>query len=186
MGHGGNVIDELTTDHREVDSLFERIEALPAGDRRRRELADELTIELVRHSVTEEQYLYPAVRRFVDDGDDMADQEIAEHAEMERMLKELEGCEPDDARFDILIARLKSSVSAHITDEEDRLFNLLAEACSAEFLERLGGKVRAAKKTAPTRPHPAAPDTPPADRILDPGAGMVDRMRDMLSGRGGH
>ncbi|NEB93229.1 hemerythrin domain-containing protein, partial [Streptomyces bauhiniae] len=26
MGHGGNVIDELTTDHREVEELFGKIE----------------------------------------------------------------------------------------------------------------------------------------------------------------
>ncbi|MFY7066141.1 hypothetical protein ACOQFV_09790 [Nocardiopsis changdeensis] len=36
---------------------------------------------------------------------------------------------------------------------------------------------------APTRPHPGAPDTPPADRLLAPGAGLIDRMRDALSGR---
>ncbi len=39
MGHGENVIEELTTDHQEVDSLFEQIQALPAGDVQRH-LAD--------------------------------------------------------------------------------------------------------------------------------------------------
>ncbi|PNG20684.1 hemerythrin, partial [Streptomyces cahuitamycinicus] len=34
------------------------------------------------------------------------------------------------------------------------------------------------------RPHPSAPDTPPANKLLAPGTGMVDRLRDMLSGRG--
>jgi hypothetical protein len=45
MGHGGNVIAELTVDHHEVDELFIRIEAQPARDTRRRELVDELTVE---------------------------------------------------------------------------------------------------------------------------------------------
>ncbi|MFF7178588.1 hemerythrin domain-containing protein [Streptomyces sp. NPDC008121] len=184
MGHGGNVIQELTADHREVDELFAKIEALPSGDERRRDLADQLTMELIRHSVAEEQYLYPSVRRFVDDGDDLADKEVADHAEVERMLKELEGCEPGDGMFDTLITRLKASVGAHVADEENRLFPLLAESCSASALDDLGEKVRSAKKTAPTRPHPSAPDTPPANKILAPGTGMVDRLRDMLSGRG--
>ncbi|MFF8290026.1 hemerythrin domain-containing protein [Streptomyces sp. NPDC016309] len=184
MGHGGNVIQELTTDHREVDELFARIEALPPGDEQRRDLADQLTMELIRHSVAEEEYLYPTVRRYVDGGDDIADKEIADHAEVERMLKELEGCEPGDGRFDGLITRLKASVTEHVADEENRLFPLLAESCSADALAQLGDKVRAAKKTAPTRPHPSAPDTPPANKLLAPGAGMVDRLRDMLSGRG--
>ncbi|MFE7774914.1 hemerythrin domain-containing protein [Streptomyces sp. NPDC057445] len=184
MGHGGNVIDELTADHREVESLFAQIEALPPGDSRRRQLADQLTMELVRHSVAEEEHLYPAVRRVVDDGDDLADKEIADHAAVERMLKELEGCEPGDGRFDTLVVELKTAVASHVADEENHLFPALAESCSAESLQKLGEKVRRAKKVAPTRPHPAAPDTPPANKLLAPGVGLVDRVRDMLSGRG--
>ncbi|MEU5636531.1 hemerythrin domain-containing protein [Streptomyces rishiriensis] len=184
MGHGGNVIQELTADHREVDELFAQIEALPGADRQRRELADRLTMELIRHSVAEEEHLYPTVRRYVDGGDDLADKEIADHAEVEHMLKELEGCQPGDARFDALILRLKNSVTAHVDDEENRLFPMLADVCSADALAELGEKVRSAKRHAPTRPHPAAPDTPPANKLLAPGAGLVDRLRDMLTGRG--
>ncbi|SHH51943.1 hemerythrin domain-containing protein [Streptomyces sp. 3214.6] len=184
MGHEGNVIQELMADHREVEALFEQIGSQTADADARRALADQLTMELVRHSVAEEQHLYPVVRRYVDDGDDLADKEIADHSEVERMLKELEDCQPADARFDLLINQLKSSVTAHVRDEENRLFPLLAEACPAESLNELGDKVRAAKKTAPTRPHPAAPDTPPLNKLLAPGAGMVDRVRDMLTGRG--
>ncbi|MFF1542681.1 hemerythrin domain-containing protein [Streptomyces sp. NPDC058291] len=184
MGHGGNVIQELTTDHREVDELFAQIEALPGADPQRRELADRLTMELIRHSVAEEEHLYPTVRRYVDGGDDLADKEIADHAEVERMLKELEGCRPGDGTFDTLILRLKNSVTAHVSDEENRLFPMLADVCSPDALEELGEKVRSAKRHAPTRPHPSAPDTPPANKILAPGAGMVDRLRDMLTGRG--
>ncbi|WP_330237661.1 hemerythrin domain-containing protein [Streptomyces sp. NBC_00525] len=184
MGHGGNVIAELTTDHREVDELFARIEAQPVGDEQRRKLADELTIELVRHSVAEEMHLYPAVRRFVDDGDDMADKELEDHAAVERHLKELEGLSADDPQFDHLVAKLKLEVGEHVRDEENRLFPLLAAACSPEALDELGEKVRTAKKTAPTRPHPSAPDSPTGLKILGPGAGLVDRARDLLSGRG--
>ncbi|WP_081236289.1 hemerythrin domain-containing protein [Streptomyces viridosporus] len=184
MGHGGNVIEELTADHREVDALFEEIQALPTGDDGQREVADRLTIALVRHTVAEEAHLYPAVRRYVDDGDDMADKELADHAEIERTLKELEGCAPGDDRFGALVTRLKQSVTAHVRDEEDRLFPLLAESCPAGLLDGLGDEVRSAKRTAPTRAHPAAPDTPPGDRTLAPGAGMVDRVRDLLTGRG--
>ncbi|MFP1625236.1 hemerythrin domain-containing protein [Streptomyces sp. 5K101] len=184
MGHGGNVIEELTTDHREVDALFEKIEELPTADGKRRELADQLTLELVRHSVAEEEYLYPAVRRYVDGGDDLADEELADHAEVEHMLKELESCRPVDDRFDTLLARLKRSVATHVQDEENRLFPLLADACPPHALDELGERIRSAKKAAPTRPHPSAPDTAPANKILAPGASMVDHLRDLLTGRG--
>ncbi|GLW47398.1 hemerythrin [Streptomyces sp. NBRC 14336] len=184
MGHGGNVIDELMVDHREVEELFGKIEALPPGDKDRKTYADQATMELVRHSVAEEAYLYPAVRKHLPDGDALADEELKDHAEAERIMKDLEGCDAGDPEFDRLIGMLMSEVRAHIADEEGRLFVKLRAACPPEALDELGDKVRRAKKTAPTRPHPSAPDTPPANKLLAPGVGMIDRMRDALTGRG--
>ncbi|MEU9445169.1 hemerythrin domain-containing protein [Streptomyces sp. NPDC048304] len=184
MGHGGNVIQELTTDHREVKEIFGRIEALPPGSKERKDLADQATIELVRHSVAEEAYLYPAVREHITGGDALADKEIEDHAKAEQIMKDLESCQADDPRFDSLMAQLMSEIRSHITDEEQNLFPRLEAACPPDALMDLGDKVRRAKKTAPTRPHPSAPDTPPANKLLAPGAGLVDRMRDALTGRG--
>ncbi|MER6978163.1 hemerythrin domain-containing protein [Streptomyces carpinensis] len=184
MGHGGDVIQELTTDHREVEEIFARMEALPSGDPQRKELADQVTIELVRHSVAEEMYLYPAVRQFLANGDAIADKEIGDHNRAERTMKDLEGCEAGDPQFDQLITKLMSEIRAHVTDEESNLFPQLQQAAGTDDLNELGEKVRIAKKTAPTRPHPAAPSTPPANKLLAPGAGLVDRIRDALSGRG--
>ncbi|MEV6793339.1 hemerythrin domain-containing protein [Streptomyces sp. NPDC051320] len=183
MAHGGNVIAELTTDHREVDALFTKIEEQPLGNPRRRELTDELTAELIRHSVAEEQYLYPAVRAHVEGGEELADKEIGDHAKVEHLLKDLEGLSAEDANFDNLVAKLKFEVADHVRDEEGRLFPMLTAACTPEMLEELGDKVRRAKQTAPTRPHPSAPSAPPANKLLAPGAGLVDRVRDLLSGR---
>ncbi|MEV4196307.1 hemerythrin domain-containing protein [Streptomyces toxytricini] len=184
MGHGGDVIAELTTDHEEVAELFTNIEELPSGHPRRKDLVDRVTIELVRHSVAEEAYLYPAVREHVPSGGALADKELEEHAAAERTMKELEGCDADDPRFDGLVRQLMAEIREHVADEEANLFPRLRAACSAETLRELGDKVRQAKKTAPTRPHPAAPDQPPANKLLAPGVGLVDRLRDMMSGRG--
>ncbi|CBG74863.1 hemerythrin domain-containing protein [Streptomyces sp. LBUM 1478] len=184
MAHGGDVVEELKTDHREVEELFGKIEELPSGDSRRKEYADLVTIELVRHSVAEEAYLYPAVRRHVRNGDAVADRELADHTAAERTMKDLERCAADDPEFDRLIARLAAEIRHHVRDEESNLFPQLVKSCSAEVLNDLGDKVRRAKKLAPTRPHPSAPTKPPANKILAPGLGLVDRMRDALTGRG--
>jgi hemerythrin superfamily protein len=186
MGHGGDIIEELVTDHREVEDLFTQIESLPAGDARRKELADEATIELIRHSIAEEEYLYPTVREHVPDGDRIADKEIEDHSTAERTMKELEGCAASDPEFDRLMGALMREIREHVQDEEDNLFPLLRQACPQDQLNELGDKTRKAKKTAPTRPHPAAPDTPPLNKLLAPGAGLVDRARDAISGRGRH
>ncbi|GAQ62410.1 hemerythrin domain-containing protein [Streptomyces scabiei] len=184
MAHGGDVVEELRTDHREVEELFGRIEELPSDDSRRKEYADLVTVEPVRHSVAEEAYLCPAVRRHVRDGDAVADREPADHTAAERTMKDLERCAADDPEFDRLIARSTAEIRHHVRDEESILFPQLVKSCSAEVLNGLGDRVRRAEKPAPTRPHPSAPAEPPANKIFAPGLGLVDRMRDAPTGRG--
>ncbi|MGW2939377.1 hemerythrin domain-containing protein [Streptomyces sp. NPDC001156] len=184
MGHGGNVIEELMADHREVEEIFGRIQSMTGEGQELRDLVDEVTIELVRHSVAEEQYLYPAVREHVEGGDRIADKELRDHSRIEKLLKQLEKTNADDAEMSPLLQQLMEEVAAHVEDEENNLFPMLRQACSSEMLGDLGEKVRRAKTIAPTRPHPAAPDTPPANKLLAPGAGLVDRARDFVTGRG--
>jgi iron-sulfur cluster repair protein YtfE (RIC family) len=139
--------------------------------------------ELVRHWLAEEEYMYPAARKALADGGKIADHEIEEHAEAEKVMKRLDGVDPTDPKFDELLTSLIADVRHHIVDEEEDLLPKLQKACSQEELNELGDKVLKAKEKAPTRPHPLAPDKPPANKLLAPGAALVDRMRDRLSGR---
>ncbi|RJL32415.1 hemerythrin domain-containing protein [Bailinhaonella thermotolerans] len=183
--HGESVIEILTTDHREVEGVFHRLENGRLDDpAERKNLAQQAIIELVRHSVAEEMYLYPATRKFVPNGDVIADREIADHAAAERVMKELETLEPDAPRFEPALRELMTEVRRHIQDEESNLFPLLVQHCDPEELLDLGRSVERAKKLAPTRPHPSAPDRPPLNKLLAPGAGLVDRVRDAFSKRG--
>jgi hemerythrin superfamily protein len=180
--HQHDVVDDIITDHREVEAVFEELER-DGGGQNRRELVEHVIAELVRHSVGEEQYVYPTARRVLDDGDKIADHELEEHADAEKIMKEIEKTDSDDPRFDELVRKLMKDIRHHIEDEEGDLLPALRQACSADDLRELGEKFEHAKKMAPTRPHPAAPDHPPANKILGPGAGLIDRMRDALSGR---
>jgi hemerythrin-like domain-containing protein len=179
----GDLINVITADHREAENIFQELETGTGGPEHRRDLADHVIAELVRHSVAEEQYMYPAAREALSNGDEVADHELQEHAEAEQVMKELDGLDATDPKFDELLGKLISDIRHHIEDEEKDLLPKLQQACSQEQLENLGEKVTKAKQMAPTRPHPAAPDKPPANKILGPGAGLVDRMRDALTGR---
>ncbi len=181
---GTDVISVLTEDHREVEETFVRIEQLAPGTPERKRLADRVVRELVRHAEAEEVYVYPAFRRFLPDGDAIADREIEEHSAAERSMKQLEGLDAEDPFFDRLLADLMAEVREHVAEEEGTYFPLLAASASAEDLENLGRAVTALKKVVPTRPHPAAPDRPPLNLMLGPVVGLVDRVRDLVSGRG--
>ncbi|NEE01460.1 hemerythrin domain-containing protein [Phytoactinopolyspora halotolerans] len=176
------VIDVIVEDHREVEELFKQLESTSDSEQLR-QLADQVIAELVRHSVAEEQYLYPAFREHLDDGDELADHEISEHSEIEETLKELESLDVTEERFQTLVRELISEVRHHVEDEENDALPRLENACGRDELIELGQKVEQAKQSAPTRPHPSAPDTPPWNKILAPGAGFVDRVRDSLAGR---
>jgi len=75
------------------------------------------------------------------------------------------------------------ALADHVRDEETEQFPLLrAHVPSGELID-LAVKVEAAKKLAPTRPHPAAPNSPLFHKLAGPGVGLVDRLRDRLSSR---
>ena len=181
---GSDVISVLTRDHREVEEVFTRIEQHAPGDVRRKDLAERAIRELVRHAEAEEVYVYPAFRRFLPDGDAIADREIEEHSAAERSMKQLQGLGAADAFFDRLLAELMAEVREHVAEEEGTYFPMLAAHASAEDLETLGRAVMTVKKVVPTRPHPAAPDRPPLNLLLGPAIGLVDRVRDLVTGRG--
>jgi hypothetical protein len=150
MGHGADVITELTGAHREMEALLARIESQhdPA---RAKELVDEATTRLVCHSVAEQQYLYPAVRENVPCGEALADREFVGHCAVEQALKELETIDGCDERFPRLVGALIAEVRALVQEEERRLFPALQAAVTWDVLEDLGAKVRHAKLAGPCR-----------------------------------
>jgi hemerythrin superfamily protein len=177
-----DVIDVLTTDHREATELVDQISGStdPAA---RRELADQLIAELVRHSVAEEMYVYPAMRDHLPNGKEAVEHDTAEHKQLETLMKRLEKGDASDPEFVTVVRELASVLSDHVRDEEGQQFPALRASVPAEKLVELKGKVETAKKLAPTRPHPAAPNAELFHKTLGPGVGLVDRLRDALTGR---
>jgi hemerythrin superfamily protein len=177
-----DVVDVLTTDHHEVLALIGQIPTA-ASNESRRDLADTAISEVVRHAIAEEMYVYPAMREHLPNGDEEVEHDIAEHKELEEVMKRLEGVAADDPQFDALVREFEQKLSHHANDEETEQFPKLRANLPRETLVELAGKVETAKKVAPTRPHPAAPNNPVFHKLVGPGVGLVDRLRDKLTGR---
>jgi hemerythrin superfamily protein len=182
-----DVIEVLTDDHREVEQMFAELDSLRAatGDAertRRKDLVEQVTIELVRHSVAEEAEVYPRIKEKVSAAE--AERAKQEHAEAEETMKRLEGLQPDDPAFDDQLATLMQEIRGHVAEEEGEMFPHMRTVFSHDELIEMGRKVESVKKIAPTRPHPTAPDEPPGDKLLGPIAGLFDRMRDAVTKRG--
>ncbi|HYN95629.1 MAG TPA: hemerythrin domain-containing protein [Pilimelia sp.] len=178
----GDVIDILISDHRDVTALIGNIWSV-TDPMIRRDLADTAISELVRHAVAEEMYVYPAMRKHLPDGDKAVEHDVEEHKQIERTMKELEAADVSSAEFDAALRRLEELLADHVQDEEADQFPELRRRIPQEELTELAGKVETAKKLAPTRPHPGAPNSELFHKLVGPGVGLVDRLRDKLTGR---
>ena len=112
--------------------------------------------------------MYPAMKEHLPDGEAAVEHDIAEHKELERTMKELEAVEATDPRFDTLIGELETTLADHVNDEESDQFPKLRASIPRAELVQLGQKVQAAKKLAPTRPHPAAPNAELFHKLVGP------------------
>jgi hypothetical protein len=180
---GRNMVDILVDDHHQISVLCDRLrESLPDSGATR-SLADVLVAMLSRHLSAEEQYLYPTARAVLRDGAHLADQELAEDREILRTLKQLHSTAPDEPAYVGIVDTVTRQLRHHAQRASHEVFPRLREMCSDNELIRLGNRVEIAHEAAPTRPHPATPATPPANKVLDPAVGVVDKVRDVLAGR---
>lgn len=177
-----DVIDLLMSEHREVESLLDQI-AQTEQQPNARDIADQVIAMLIKHSVAEEMYVYPAMEEYLEDGKQEVEHDKQEHQELEELLKQLEGLEVADPQFPQCVARIQEVLADHVSDEESEQFPKMRAAIPAEKLVELRAKVEMAEKIAPTRPHPEAPHSEMFHKLVGPGVGMVDRLRDALSGR---
>jgi hemerythrin-like domain-containing protein len=154
-----------------------------SDDRERRDLADTLIAEIMRHAVAEEMYVYPAIEEHVRGGSDYVEHDKQEHNEIVNVMKDMEDVDSSSQDFLDLVDQLEQLLRNHASDEESDQFPKLRQNIPREKLVEMGRDVEKAKKLAPTRPHPSAPHSELFHKIVGPGVGMVDRLMDRLTGR---
>ena len=178
-----DAITLLKDDHRSVEKLFKQFE--DAGDRafvEKRKVVDRIIEELSVHAAVEEQLFYPVTRATVPAVEDVALESLEEHHIVKWVLSELERMDPEDERFDAKVTVLIENVRHHVKEEESEYFPAVRDELGRKALTELGDAMASAKKTAPTRPHPRSPDTPPGNLVAGTAAGMVDKVGATVSG----
>lgn len=164
-------------DHQKVEVLFGSLET--TSDANLVDYFCELREQLVRHEVAEEIVVYPAFRHNVPSGDGIANERMAEQAAAERLLARLDG-EGDPVILRRGLEELRTDVLAHAAQEEQTILPALTSYSEAVELDQLAGRYESALESAPTHPHPHAPDSPPANIVVGPIAALADRFRDAM------
>lgn len=174
-----DAIDLLTQDHRAVEVLFDSYDSADSPPAKR-EIAEKFTRELSIHAAIEEQLIYPLMRYKLDDGAKKADHAVEEHAEVKKLLAQIEKTDTTDESFFSACQAVMSAVKHHVKEEESELFLELRQKVGRDQLEKVGALMEQAKKLAPTHPHPLVPGTATAQLLAGPWASIADHIRDFV------
>lgn len=161
-----DAITSLRDDHKRVEKLFKQFEKLEKSDAsaaQKRRVVGEVIKELSVHAAVEEQVFYPAVRKSVEEAEDVVLEGLEEHHIVKWTLSELEGMTGEEERFDAKVKVLMESVRHHVEEEEGEMFPKVREALGRKPLVELFETMEAARNELPETPEPKAPDEPPAN-----------------------
>ena len=187
-----DVFAVLGQDHAEVKQMLDELENGPtrmsgastAQLHDRKQLAQALVIAESKHEAVEEEFFWPVVRDLSGDGAELARQGTRQEQDAKIALDRLDEAEPADDEFEVLVTAAIRDGRAHIAFEEERVWPRLREVLNPAGAEHLGEQLMRGKDTAPTRPHPQVPPRPGVLKATGPVAAIVDRLRDIVTGRG--
>ena len=129
----------LASDHREVESLFEKFEKA-SGASAKEKIVRQICTELKVHAMIEEEIYYPAIRGKVDE--DALDEAYVEHDSAKTLINELEAAEPDEAFYDAKVKVLQELIEHHVKEEEKQRDNLFQQTRAADIdLEAMGAEL---------------------------------------------
>lgn len=129
-----DLITMVTTDHRELQRLFDMMKT----DRSSRPLALPLAVAMLEaHSEAEEDRVYPAVAREAGEKDE-AEHAAEEHHQAESLGMHLLEMDWESEEFDRALEEWVGAVVHHIEEEENEILPALSEAVGSERLRELG------------------------------------------------
>jgi hemerythrin superfamily protein len=171
----------LKADHKTVEALFRKFEQAGRNAKKmKRRLVEKIVRELAVHAVIEEQVFYPAVRSKGGKLEEMILLALEEHHVAKWLLKELENLPSEAERFEAKVLVLMENIRTHVLEEERELFPQVRKAFTPAELKAMAQALMVAKRAAPTRPHPRAPDTPPGNLVAGTMSAVVDMGKDAV------
>jgi hypothetical protein len=176
----------LQADH---DDIWRLLDAVTGGSdapetepARQRTLAQRLVVLQSAHEFAEEAVIWPLVREHCADGNEITDEALSQEAVLKRALNELFSLSAVSKEFEECVNTVAAENRAHLSYEQNQAWPRLADALSDRELDSVLERWCAARRTAPTRPHPHLPARPQLIRAVGPLLAGRDRLADRLRG----
>ncbi|HVO00658.1 MAG TPA: hemerythrin domain-containing protein [Candidatus Cybelea sp.] len=134
----------LKADHRKVEELFEKFES-SRGESSKQKIAQQICMELMIHTVIEEEIFYPSCAGQIED-EELVQEAYVEHDGAKVLIAEILASQPSDEFWEAKVTVLSEMIKHHVNEEEKRSEGLFAEAKAAGLdLEELGQRMQARK-----------------------------------------
>lgn len=116
----------LDADHRNVKKMFKEYEELThsraaSAGQKKRDLADEICMELTVHAQIEEEIFYPALRKAIKETD-LIDEATVEHASAKDLIAQIQEATAVDDMFDAKVLVLGEYIDHHVKEERNEIF----------------------------------------------------------------
>ncbi|HEY9846668.1 MAG TPA: hemerythrin domain-containing protein, partial [Candidatus Caenarcaniphilales bacterium] len=135
-----SIRDLLLMDHTKADTLF--MEVLGTDEPQKiQEYFGQLYKDISIHGTAEEQVVYPAVRPYYENTQEIYDQ--TDH--VLQMLEDIKRLNPSEPEFKTKVEQLRTAVRTHINQEENELFPKLRENFNDEQQKQMASEFKAAK-----------------------------------------
>jgi hypothetical protein len=132
-----DAIKLLKAQHREVEKLFRRYEAI--GDENaseKRRVFEEVADLLAAHATIEERHFYPTAK--YEETEELLREALEEHLSVKRIIADLLELAPTDPTFDAKMTALKEQVEHHVEEEEEALMPKVQKLFTKEELDAMG------------------------------------------------
>ena len=143
-GNAPDAIELLKTDHRKVETLFEKVKANEDGNNTA--TFKKIKAELDVHAHIEENIFYP---HLLEKGDKelkkIVREGVEEHGQVKELLAELAELSGTSPIFKAKITVLMENVEHHVQEEEGEMFQMAEDQIPAETLQRLGSLMQGEK-----------------------------------------
>ena len=135
-----NIQELIRMDHTKVNTLFGEIQSTD-DPQKIQEFFGQIYKDLSAHSEAEEQIVYPAVRPYYSDTQEL----YQEQAEMKQMLEQIKALNPSSPNFKEHIKQLMDAVMHHVRQEESEMFAKINDNFSEEQQEQMATEFKTVK-----------------------------------------
>lgn len=135
-----SIRDLIRMDHTKVNTLFMQVEQTE-DPQKLQEYFGQIYKDLTAHSIAEEQIVYPAVRSYYSETQDLYN----EQDEMKKMLEQIKATSPASSDFKPMVKQLMQAVMHHVRQEENDMFPKLRDNFSDEQQKQMATQFKTAK-----------------------------------------